>query len=85
MRISIRMGGVRSKVFNNPICADLHCEAQFCALMAQNRPLRSAQERGQWRNYQTRFEAISDIRDYIVMHYNEKRLLSFLGYVSPNA
>ena len=42
------------------------------------------QERVQWRHYQTRREAIADIRDYIVMHYNEKRLHSYLGYVSPN-
>lgn len=42
------------------------------------------QERVQWRNYQTRQEAISDIREYIVMFYNEKRLHSFLSYVSPN-
>lgn len=42
------------------------------------------QERVQWRHYQTRSEAMADIRDYIVMHYNEKRLHSYLGYVSPN-
>jgi putative transposase len=42
------------------------------------------QERVQWRHYQTRREAIADIRDYIVMHYNEKRLHSYLDYVSPN-
>ncbi len=42
------------------------------------------QERVQWRHYQTRLEAAADIRDYIVMHYNEKRLHSYLGYVSPN-
>ncbi|WP_424511413.1 IS3 family transposase [Reinekea marinisedimentorum] len=42
------------------------------------------QERVQWRNYQTRQAALTDIRDYIVMHYNEKRLHSYIGYVSPN-
>lgn len=42
------------------------------------------QERVQWRHYQTREEAMADIRDYIVMHYNENRLHSSLGYVSPN-
>jgi putative transposase len=42
------------------------------------------QERVQWRHYQTRAEAVADIRDYIVMFYNEKRLHSYLGYVSPN-
>lgn len=42
------------------------------------------QERVQWRHYQTRLEAAADIREYIIMHYNEKRLHSYLGYVSPN-
>ncbi len=42
------------------------------------------QERVQWRNYQTRLEAMADIREYIVMRYSEKRLHSFLNYVSPN-
>lgn len=42
------------------------------------------QERVQWRHYQTRQEAIADIREYIVMYYNEKRLHSYLGYMSPN-
>jgi putative transposase len=27
---------------------------------------------------------MADIRDYIVMHYNEKRLHSYLNYASPN-
>lgn len=42
------------------------------------------QERVQWQNYQTRHEAQQDILQYITMHYNEKRLHSYLGYVSPN-
>ncbi|WP_028300530.1 IS3 family transposase, partial [Oceanospirillum beijerinckii] len=42
------------------------------------------QERVQWCHYQTRQEAIADIREYIVMYYNEKRLHSYLGYMSPN-
>ena len=42
------------------------------------------QERVQWRNYQTRYEAQQDILDYIAMFYNSKRLHSYLGYVSPN-
>ena len=42
------------------------------------------QERVQWKNYQTRYEAQQDILDYIVMFYNETRLHSYLDYVSPN-
>ena len=42
------------------------------------------QERVQWQNYQTRFEAQQDILDYIAMFYNKTRLHSYLDYVSPN-
>ena len=42
------------------------------------------QERVQWQNYQTRYEAQQDILDYITMFYNPWRLHSTLGYVSPN-
>ncbi len=42
------------------------------------------QERVQWRNYQTRYEAQQDILEYISMFYNSERLHSYLGYVSPN-
>ena len=42
------------------------------------------QERVQWQNYQTRYEARQDILDYITMFYNPWRLHSTLGYVSPN-
>jgi putative transposase len=42
------------------------------------------QERVQWRNYQTRWEAQQDILNYITMFYNSNRLLSYLGYQSPN-
>ena len=42
------------------------------------------QERVQWQNYQTRYEAQQDILDYIVMFYNKTRLHSYLDYVSPN-
>jgi len=42
------------------------------------------QELVQWKNYQTRLEAQQDILGYIAMHYNSKRLHSFLGYISPN-
>ena len=42
------------------------------------------QERVQWRNYQTRYEAQQDILNYITMFYNSHRLHSYLGYVSPN-
>ena len=42
------------------------------------------QELVQWKNYQTRLEAQQDILGYIAMHYNSKRLHSFLGYMAPN-
>ena len=42
------------------------------------------QERVQWRNYQTRYEAQQDILSYISMFYNSRRLHSYLGYTSPN-
>jgi len=42
------------------------------------------QERVQWRNYQTRYEAQQDILHYISMFYNQYRLHSTLGYISPN-
>lgn len=42
------------------------------------------QERVQWKNYQTRYEAQQDILEYISMFYNNWRLHSYLGYVSPN-
>ena len=42
------------------------------------------QERVQWQNYQTRYEAQQDILDYISMFYNSWRLHSYLGYVCPN-
>lgn len=42
------------------------------------------QERVHWRNYQTRNEAQQDILNYISVFYNNYRLHSTLGYVSPN-
>jgi transposase InsO family protein len=42
------------------------------------------QERVQWENYQTRYEAQQDILEYITMWYNSDRLHSYLGYMSPN-
>lgn len=42
------------------------------------------QERVQWRNYQTRWEAQQDILNYITMFYNSNRLHSYLGYQSPS-
>jgi putative transposase len=44
---------------------------------------RLKQERVQWRNYQTRYEAQQDILNYITMFYNSNRLHSFLGYQTP--
>ncbi len=42
------------------------------------------QERVQWANYQTRYEAQQDVLNYITMFYNRFRLHSYLGYISPN-
>jgi len=42
------------------------------------------QERVHWRHYQTRLEAQQDVLNYISMFYNNHRLHSYLGYVSPN-
>jgi len=42
------------------------------------------QERVQWKNYQTRFEAQQDLLNYIAMFYNSHRLHSYLSYKSPN-
>lgn len=42
------------------------------------------QERIQWRNYQTRWDAQQDILNYITIFYNSNRLHSYLGYQSPN-
>lgn len=42
------------------------------------------QERVQWRNYQTRYEAQQNILNYITMFYNAWRLHSHLGYKSPS-
>lgn len=41
------------------------------------------QERVHWRHYQTRQEAQQDILNYISVFYNNYRLHSTLGYVSP--
>ena len=41
------------------------------------------QERVHWRNYQTRNEAQQDILNYISVFYNNYRLHSTLGYMSP--
>jgi len=41
------------------------------------------QERVHWRNYQTRYEAQQDILNYISIFYNNYRLHSTLGYMSP--
>lgn len=41
------------------------------------------QEQVHWCRYRTRAEAQQDILNYIVMHYNSKRLHSYLDYKSP--
>jgi putative transposase len=45
---------------------------------------RLKEERINWSNYQTRWEAKQDILNYITMFYNSQRLHSFLGYQNPN-
>jgi len=41
------------------------------------------QERVHWRHYQTRYEAQQDILNYLAVFYNNDRLHSTLGYMSP--
>ncbi len=41
------------------------------------------QERVHWRNYRTRYEAQQDILNYLSIFYNNHRLHSTLGYMSP--
>ncbi len=41
-------------------------------------------ERIHWRSYQSREEARDDIVAYITMHYNSRRLHSYLDYQSPD-
>ncbi len=41
-------------------------------------------ERTNHRLYRTRDEAKQDVIDYIEMFYNNRRLHSYLGYLSPN-
>lgn len=45
---------------------------------------RLKEERVNWRNYKTRWEAKQDILDYITMFYNSQTLHSTFGYQSPN-
>ena len=35
------------------------------------------------RLYRTRFEAIADVREYVAVYYNSRRLHSTLGYTTP--
>ncbi|QBS09004.1 IS3 family transposase [Legionella israelensis] len=42
------------------------------------------QERVQWKHYQTRSEAHRDVLNYITVFYNDFRLHSTIGYISPN-
>ena len=45
---------------------------------------RLKQERVQWKQYQTCYEAQQDVLNYITLFYNQHRLHSYLGYKSPN-
>lgn len=45
---------------------------------------RLKQERVQWRNYQSRYQAQQDILNYITMFYNSNRMHSSIGYKTPN-
>jgi len=41
-------------------------------------------ERASWKKYRTRAEAAADLNWWIGVWYNQKRLHSSLGYMSPN-
>lgn len=42
------------------------------------------QERVQWRDYLTRYDAQQDVLNYISIFYNSYRLHSYLGYMNPS-
>jgi len=66
--------GLSRFLFNNNVTINAVAESFFGSLK---------QERVQWRHYQTRQEAQQDILNYIAVFYNNYRLHSTLGYVSP--
>ena len=68
--------GIKGSMSRKGVCWDnAVAESSFGSLK---------QGRVQWQNYQTRFEAHQNILNYISMFYNSRRLLSYLGYQSPN-
>lgn len=72
----LEMNGIIGSMSRNGDCWDNAVAESFFGSLKQ--------ERVQWQNYQTRYEAQQDILDYITMFYNPWRLHSTLGYVSPN-
>jgi len=72
----LRINGLKGSMSRKGDCWDNAVVESFFGSLKQ--------ERVQWRNYQTRYEAQQDILHYVTMFYNPWRLHSTLGYVSPN-
>lgn len=76
LRRLMKTNGIRGSMSRKGDCWDNAVVESFFGTLKQ--------ERVQWQNYQTRYEAQQDILNYISMFYNSYRLHSYLGYKSPN-
>ena len=76
MRRLMKANGIKGSMSRKGDCWDNAVVESFFGTLKQ--------ERVQWQNYQTRYEAQQDILNYISMFYNSYRLHSYLGYKSPN-
>ena len=72
----LKENGVRGSMSRKGDCWDNAVVESFFGSLKQ--------ERVHWRNYQTRNEAQQDILNYISVFYNNFRLHSTLGYLSPS-
>ena len=76
MKRLMKTNGIKGSMSRKGDCWDNSVVESFFGTLKQ--------ERVQWQNYQTRYEAQQDILNYISMFYNSYRLHSYLGYKSPN-
>ena len=72
----LRANGIKGSMSRKGDCWDNAVVESFFGSLKQ--------ERVQWQNYQTRYEAQQDILKYISTWFNPYRLHSTLGYVSPD-